>query len=101
MRRLIAILILLVVARAGYGFWRYFTAPLSFEALLDEPPALAPRTESTTTVVPPKDEVEQIRQRVREGTRGFCPTVVRSPALLARSVARSARATATSRCSPP
>lgn len=53
MKRLIAILILLVVAGAGYGFWRYLTAPVSIEALLKEPPALAPRSE-IPTVVPPR-----------------------------------------------
>jgi hypothetical protein len=73
LKRLVAILILLVVAGTAYGFWRYLTAPISVGALLDEPPALAPRIENTTTVVPPQAQVEEIKQRVRERTRGFSP----------------------------
>jgi hypothetical protein len=96
----VTLTVLVVVAAGSYVAWRSLSAPISVEALIEEPPALSPPTEEAgraaadaaprtrspaagdvsrprppvATVVPPARAVEAMRKEANQRINGFSPT---------------------------
>jgi hypothetical protein len=96
----VTLAVVVVISAGSYVAWRHLSAPISVDALIDEPPALSPPTKeagraaadagsrsrppgagdvsrprpSVATVVPPARAVEAMRKEASQRINGFSPT---------------------------